>query len=293
MTANAIAAACVTALPAIDVSVALTNQSSTVLLSANPLFVFNVSSHGTLPVNGVIADFNLPSNLTINSVSAPAGMCTINASNINCDFGDLPGPTVNTVTVDTTAATVGAGMIDATVTTTDVDERPVNNQYSQPLIVDPAVDLVVNSPSTVTVTLDQSATIRATLENRPVMDATAVVLDVSFGSGVRVDSASWTAGTCPIVNAQQIQCVAANFASGATSTLTIGVTGLSAGAQSYTATLSSFEPDADPTNNNVTGSVRVNDPARESSGGAFGLPFLWLLGLIGMLKRRRTTPAQY
>jgi hypothetical protein len=212
---------------------------------------------------------------------------------VNCDFGNIPGQTTHTITVNTTADSVGAGMIDATVTTTDVDERPINNQYLQPLAVDPAVDLVVNSPSTVTVTLDQSATIRATLESRPVMDATAVVLDVSFGSGVRVDSASWTAGTCPIVNAQQIQCVTANFASGATSTLTIGVTGLSAGAQSYTATLSSFEPDADPTNNNVTGSVRVNDPARESSGGAFGLPFLWLLGLIAIVKRRRTTPAQY
>ena len=182
------------------------------------------------------------------------------------------------------------GILNATVTTTDVDERLSNNQYSQQLNVDPAVDLVINTPSTVTVTLDQSATIRATLENRSVLDATGVTLNVSLGSRVQVDSASWTAGTCTIA-AQRVDCVAANFANQSSSTLTIGVTGLSTGAQSYTVTMGSVEADADPTNNNVTGTVTVNDPAQESSGGAIGLPFIWLLGMAALLRRRRVITA--
>lgn len=286
MEASAAAASCVTPLPAVDISVGLTGQSSNVLLGTNPLLAFDVRSNGTLPVANVVADFTVPSNLTIDLVSASSGTCTTNAGNVNCDFGNFPELTVYTVTVDTTAATVGAGMIDATVTTTDVDERPVNNQYSQQLTVDPAVDLVINSPSTVTVTLDQSATIRATLENRSILDATGVTVSVSLGSRVQVDSATWSIGTCT-VTAQQVDCQTANFANQSNSTLTVGVTGLSAGTQAYTVTMTSNEADADPSNNNVNGTVTVNDPARESSGGAFGLPFLWLLALVAFMKIRR------
>ena len=286
MEANAAVAACVTALPAIDVSVDLNGQLSTVLLGTNPLLVFDVRSNGTVPVPGVVADINLPSNLTIDTVSASAGTCTTNAANVNCVFGDVPGLTVHTVTVGTTASTVGAGMIDATVTTTGDDERPVNNLFSMPLNVDPAVDLVINTPSTVTVTLDQTATIRSTLDNLSILDATGVTLVIGFGSGVRADTANWTAGTCTVA-AQQVDCQTANFANQSTSTLTIGVTGLSTGAQSYSVTMSSNEADANPVNNSLNGIVTVSDPARKKSGGAIGLPFLCLLGLIVFVTKRR------
>ena len=290
MLANAAQAACITALPAVDVSVALNGQSSTVLLGTNPSLVFDVRSNGTVQVSNVVADINLPGGLNIDSVSATSGICTTNASNVNCTLGDFPGLTLRTVTINTTADTVAPGILDATVTTTDVDERLSNNQYSQQLNVDPAVDLVINTPSTVTVTLDQSATIRATLENRSVLEATGVTLNVSLGSRVQVDSASWTAGTCTVA-AQQVDCVAANLANQSSSTLTVGVTGLSTGAQSYTVTMGSVEADADPTNNNVTGTVTVNDPAQESSGGALGLPFIWLLGMAALMRRRRVITA--
>jgi len=57
-------------------------------------------------------------------------------------------------------------------------------------------------------------------------------------------------------------------------------------------TLSSNEADADPTNNSVNGSVTVIDPNdNESSGGVIGLPFLWLLGLVAFLHRRRSIRA--
>ena len=177
-------------------------------------------------------------------------------------------------------------MLSATITA-DIDERPVNNQDFLQLTVNPAVDLVITSPTSVSVTLDQSATINATLENRAILDATGVTLSISFGSGVRVDSATWTNGSC-MVAAQQIDCQAASFANQSSSMLTVGLTGLTAGAQSYNVTLSSNEADADPVNNNVNGTVTVNDPAAEKSGGgAIGLPFLCILGVAAFMTRRR------
>lgn len=287
MQASAAAAACVTPLPAVDMSVDMPAQSSIVYLGTTPSLLFEVRSNGTLQATNVMADFTLPATLTIDAVTPSAGSCTSGAGNtVSCDFGDVPGLTLRTVIVDTTADTVGAGTIDAIVTA-DSDDRPVNNQFSMPLNVDPAVDLVVNSPSTVTVVLDQTATIRATLENRAVLDATAVTLSVTFGSRVRVDSASWTIGSCTLA-AQQVDCQAANFASQSSSTLTVGVTGLSTGTQNYTMTLSSAEAEANPSNNSLTGVVTVNDPVRQSSGGAIGVPFLGMLGLMVLLMRRRT-----
>lgn len=289
MQSSASAAACVVPLPVVDMSVDLPGQSSTVYLGTSPSLVFEVRSNGTSTATNVTADFALPATLTIDAVSPSAGSCTSGAGTVDCDFGDVPGLTLRTVTIDTTAASVGSGRIDATVTTADADGRPANNQFSMPLNVDPAVDLVVNSPAAVTVALDQAATIRATLENRASMDATGVTLSISFGNRVRADSASWSIGTCTVA-AQQVDCQAANFANQSNSTLTVGVTGLTAGAQNYTMTLASSEAEADPSNNTVNGVVTVNDPAQGSSGGgAVGMLFLGLLGCMVLLIRRRAT----
>ena len=71
--------------------------------------------------------------------------------------------------------------------------------------------------------------------------------------------------------------------------MTIGVTGISAGARSYTVTLSSNEPDANIGNNPLRGSISVVDQSNDedSGGGAIGLPFLLLLGSIVFVMRRR------
>jgi hypothetical protein len=204
-------------------------------------------------------------------------------------MGDVPGLSDNTVTITTTPTTVGVGTLTATVTA-DVDERSANNQDSLQLTVDPAVDLLINSPASVLVVLDQSATITAVVENRAVLDATGVSLSISFGNGVQIDSANWAAGSCAI-NAQQIDCQAASFASQSSSILTVGLTGLTTGSQSYGVTMSSNEADADPLNNSLNGTVTVNDPAEESGGGAVGLVFLWMLSIMTLLARRRPIKA--
>ena len=165
-------------------------------------------------------------------------------------------------------------------------KRAANNQDSLQLSVDPAVDLVANSPPSLLFTLDQSGTFNATPENQAVLDATGVTLGVSFGSGVRVDSATWTLGSCTI-SAQQVDCQASSFGNQSGSTLTIGLTGMTVGAQSYSVTMSSNEADANPLNNSVNGTVTISDPADEGGGGSVGLPFLWTLGFLLMLMTRR------
>lgn len=285
MLASVAQAGCVTALPAVDMSVALNGQSPTVLLGANTVLTFDVPNNGSLDATNVVADFSIPTNLAIDSVDTTIGNCTDGAGTVNCVLGTVPGLSANTIAITTMPAVVGAGMVSASVTA-DVDERLVNNQDSLQITVDPAVDLIVASPSSLLVTLEQSAVFNATLENRSVLAATGVTLNISLGSDVRIDSANWSGGSCTITG-QQVDCQASNFAAQSITTLSIGLTGMTAGAQSYAAAFSSNEADANPANNNINGTVTVTDPADESGGGAIGLPFLWLLGLVAFVTRRR------
>jgi len=80
--------------------------------------------------------------------------------------------------------------------------------------------------------------------------------------------------------------VADNFDTQSSSTLSVGVTGISTGSKSYTVTLSSNEAEANPGDNSVSGTVRVNS-AKDSGGGAAGPLFLLLLAMLSVLARRR------
>jgi len=280
------AASCITPLPAVDVRVALTPPTTTVLFGASADLVYSVTNAGSVMATTVVADFTIPNILSIDSVSASAGGCTSVAGTASCAIGDVAGFGVETVTISTTPLTVGAGMATATVSA-DVDDRPGNNQESLQITVDPAVDLAVSTPAAASINLDQSTTVNANLENRSDFDATNVTLRVTLNSGLQADSASWSIGTCT-VTAQQVDCQAANFASRSNSTLTFGVTGTSAGTRSYSVGMTATEADLTPANNNANGVVTVIDPAAKKSGGAVGLPFLCLLGLMAFLMRRRS-----
>jgi hypothetical protein len=152
------------------------------------------------------------------------------------------------------------------------------------LIVDPAVDLVVNTPTAPTIKIDESTTISAVLENRSILPAIGATLTVTLSNGLQIDSVSWPIGTCTI-GIQQIDCLVANFDAQSSSTLNVGVTGISAGSKSYSVTLSSpNEEEANPGDNSFSGTVRVNSP--KDSGGATGPLFLWLLAMFTVLARR-------
>lgn len=286
MQANVAQASCVTALPTVDMSIALNGQPASVLLGNSPEFTVELNNNGASQATNVAADITLPNNLTLVSATASSGSCSSGAGNVNCQLGDIAGLSGRTVTLSTTASAVGVGTFDATVTS-DFDERAGNNQVSMQLNVDPAVDLVVNSPTASNINLDQSTTINAVLENLSILDATSVTLSIAFNNGLRADSASWSIGSCT-VSVQQVDCQAANFAGQSSSTLSVGVTGLAAGTRGYIVTMSSSEADADTANNSVSATISVNDP-NDEGGGAVGLPVLWLLVLATFVTRRRKT----
>lgn len=290
MQAEAARSRCVAALPAVDVGIQRGDSPSTVLLGASTVIEYEVSVDGTLNAADVVADFTLPDVLTVDSIATSSGTCSSGAGSARCELGDLPGLSQHAVTITFTPSAVGTGVLSASVTTVDTDERLINNQDSFKLSVDPAVDLVVNEPATAPVYVDNSTTVTATLENLAILPATDVSMSVTLDSGLQADAASWSIGTCT-VTALQIDCQASSFAARSSSSLSITATARSTGQQDVTISLTSAEADADTTNNSASRAVSVvtlqteNDDAE--AGGGTTNPLLLLLGALAAIVRNR------
>lgn len=286
MQAEAATASCVEALPAVDVSIRQDNQVATVLLGASTVIDYEVSINGTLPVTDVVANFALPSILAFDAVTTSSGTCDSGAGTISCTLGDLPGLSRHAITITTTPVAVGVGTLNASVTSAETDERPTNDQDALRLTVDPAVDLVVSSPATAPVFVDARTTITTNLQNRSPLQATGLSLSVSLDSGLRADTASWPIGTCT-VTAQQIDCQASRLDAQSGTALSITATALSTGPKNVTVSLSSAEIDANPSNNNASGTVNVVVPQEEGDEGGGGTtnPLLLLSLLMAGLVR--------
>jgi len=282
MTPNIAAAPCITPLPTVDMRTSLNGSNPTILLGNTATVTFDFTNAGATPATNVNATITLPNNTLLVSAAASVGSCTDGGGFVDCAIGAVDGSSTASVTLTSDTTAVGIGTFDATVTA-DVDERPTNNQESALLTVNPAVNLVVNALPARQINVDQSTTVSTTLDNTSILDATGVTLSISLSAGLRADSASWSIGTCTVA-ASQVDCVAATFGAQSSSTLSVGVTGITQGGKIVGVSLSSNEADADPSNNNANATVNVG-VVEESGGGATGVLFLLLLGLMGLLER--------
>ncbi len=289
MQAEAASASCITPLPSIDMTVGTTGQPTSVLLGNAANLTFDVTNNGTLNATGVSAEITLPGNVSFVAAAASQGSCTSGASNVNCTLGTVGGSSGSTVTVTAATNAVGPATFAATVSS-DADDNPGNNQTTLQLSIDPAVNLVVSTPSSSQVSLNQSTTVTATLQNSSSLTATDVEVTIALDAGIRADTATWTAGNCTVA-AQQVDCAAATLASQANSTLSIGVTGVTAGTQGYTVTVGADEADTNPADNSRSGSVNVTSGSAgdDEGGGAVGIAILWMLGLAAAVRRGRRT----
>lgn len=272
---------CITQLPGTDISIAFNGTPPSVLLSNAATVTFDVVNNGTLAAENVMVDITLPGNVAFIAASNATGNCTNGGGTVSCSLGDIEGSSATAITVSAGTTAVGPAVFQASVTAT-TDDNGGNNQAAAQLTVDPAVDLIVNALASAQVAIDRSTTIALRLENASTLDASAVSVRVTLDAGLRADSANWGIGNCTLA-ARQVDCTASAFGMLSSSTLTLTVTGLSAGTHGYTVTLAAADADPNPANNSVDGTIRVNDPADSgdtSGGGGLGLILLLMLGLL-------------
>lgn len=290
MRATADAAACIVPLASVDVTVNSNGQPDDILLGRAINLTFEIPNDGSEDATGVSVDVALPSNVSFVAAAASQGTFTEGAGTVTFSIGTIAGFGAETVTVTASAEGVGPAVFEATVTATN-DGVTSNNVDSHLVTVDPAVDLVVSTPSSVAVNIDRSATANVSIQNASILAATDVTATITLDAGIRPDTATWTVGSCT-VSGQQIDCTATDLGAQSMSTLSIGLTGLSLGTVGYTVTVASTEAESDDTDNVVSGVVSVSQQTATGNGGGGddgggGSPGWFVLLLLAVPATRR------
>ena len=201
---------CIAPLPSIDMGVGIEDPNPQQLLGNAATISFDLVNAGTLPATNVLADFTIPTNVSLISAAASLGSCIDGGGVVNCTIGEVAGRATVSVVLTSDTTEVGPGDFTATVTTVD-DADLSDNESSVTLTVQPAVNLAVTPPTTRQLGIDQSTGLTALLENTSILDATDVTLSIALSPGLRADSASWPLGNCTVSNTQ-IDCEGATFA---------------------------------------------------------------------------------
>ena len=284
------AASCIVALPTVDMSVEPDEPSQVLFLGNSATLTFTVANVGTEAATNVGVEIEVPAIVSLDSITTSQGSCTSGAGTVACDIGTVQGGSSPTVSLSVTAMDSGNGEFVASVSA-DADDNPGNNEATVQLTVDPAVDLAVSVFANPDVNLNENVPIGVTLENRSVLNATGVELSITFGNGLQAEEASWSLGKCT-VTVQQVDCEAVDFSAQSVVPLELNVTATTVGTWNYQISLSSSEADANPADNNVSGSVTVSAPAMPETGasgggggGATGLLSLLLLGSAALRRR--------
>jgi hypothetical protein len=278
------AASCINPLSQADVSVDVVGSVPALLLGDSVNLEFDITNNGPNEAVNVTASFDIPTNLSLTLISASVGSCSNDAGEVSCTLGTIAGMESERVTLAVTADAVGTGNLGASVTA-DADANADNNTQMLQVVVDPVVDLRIQSGTGASVVINNTVTVRPTVENASAVAATNVEMSVSFSSGLRVDGASWAGGTCE-VSGGTVSCQRDSIAAQSQDTIELQLTATSVGSQSYTAAVSSSEFDLDESNNSATGTVTVSaasdnpDEPSSGGGGALGLLGLVLLSLL-------------
>lgn len=285
-------ASCITALPTMDARVTSIGQPDSVFLGNVLMLDFAVENRGSLDAEAVTLEIALPLNVTFQSATTPSQACTSGAGSVNCPIGILAGGTSQTVTLTVGTDAPGNARFTASVTA-DGDVNPNNNVDVHDVDVQAAVDLVANTPSSLTVVVNRQGTSSIVIANNAMLDATNVTVSIVLDAGLRPEAADWSAGSC-VLSGQSLNCSAATLAAESQSTLDLTLTGIEAGTHGFTVRVTADEADRDSGNDSASGTVTVTEQSSRrggdggGSGGGTGL--LLVAALVLALRRRYGIP---
>ena len=195
--------------------------------------------------------------LRIDSASWRVGNCTISGGQARCTATSLAANSTQTIEVQVTGVAEGQHRYTVSVTADERDRNTSNNSStSQVNVTAMAIDLVASTPAAAQITINQSTTLRPSVQNRSSIAASNPVVTIAPSGGLRIDSASWPVGNCTI-SGGRARCTATSLAANSTQTIEVQVTGVAEGQHRYTVSVTADERDRNTSNNSSTSQVNV------------------------------------
>jgi uncharacterized repeat protein (TIGR01451 family) len=220
------------------------------------LYTLTVTNRGPGTAANVQVDDSVPSGLTVTSVAAAQGACTIGTS-IACTLGSIPAGGAVTIDIVASATTTGPLANTATATSSTPDPDPWNNtstvttEATDPSSADLAI-VKVDSPDPVLGGTPLQYVL--TITNRGPGVATGASVTDPLPAGMTAVSAVASVGACGA--GTTITCTFGDLAPGAIATVVVATTAPAAlpapNPMLNTATVTSAATDPDPANNSAT-----------------------------------------
>ena len=251
---------------------------------ANLTYALTVTNSGVADAHSVILSDQVPSGVSIVSVSPSQGYESPMMGNgpVTVMLGTIAAGSSATVDIVVRIGANSLGTITdtASVTSQESDPDPAAESTSITATVETAADVAValaQSPSPVLAGRDMTYTM--TVTNNGPQAASNVVANLSMAAGMSSVSAASTVGTVSFVGGQAVANLG-NLADGAQAVVTVVLQATLAGNVTETATVSSDALDADLSNNTSSVTTQV-DPAcdlvvqvtADTAVAASGVPF--------------------
>jgi uncharacterized repeat protein (TIGR01451 family) len=242
--------------PPSDLSISKVGSPNPVSLGGNLTYTILVSNLGPSDALDVTVTDVVPAGVTFVSVTASQGSCSGTAT-VTCTLGKLSAAGTATITLIVTPTTAGTITNTATVSGFITDTSPGNNSATALTTVSGSADLSVSqsdAPDPVLVGGNLTYTVTAT--NNGPAGASGVTISDPLPGGVTFISASPSQGSCS--GTATVSCALGALANGASATVIIVVTPVSAGSLSNTVSVAAIEIDPAPANNSATVTTMAN-----------------------------------
>lgn len=242
------------------------------------VFTVEVENLGTRNTNGT-AVITPPANVNYSTYSSTQGSCSWNGTFLNCNLGTIGPGMLARVTIDTVAATDGAGSLVVEATSSNDESSLANNVATAGIVIGPAADLVVGAglgaiAAAPAAQPGAAVPVTFTVANLGPDAAVDVVLRHRIPAGLDLDSAAADAGSCAVADGL-LTCDLGDIAAGATVTVDLSPTPVSSGSFSLLVTAESASPpEINPANNQASLRLQVAPPSLSvelASGGVLGL----------------------
>lgn len=276
-----------------DLVLAMSTTAATLPVSGNVTVTYTITNRGPHSSSASELAITVPLWLT---PDVPAN-CALAGQTLRCEFGVIrvDGSISLPVTFAVAAEAAAGAQIAAVLSGHEVDvsaaDNTVNHAVSSAELAD--VDVAISGTAQ-SVDPQQSTDVTVTVSNAGPSPSTATQLQLEFPANMTASNIVAARGTCT-TSATTVTCSLGNLALNASTTVTLRLTGTSAGSGSVGASVQSAGTDID-NSHAATWNVQVRQPSSSgggggagggsSGGGGGGRLDLLLAGLLGLLVAR-------